>query len=244
MTDPWKRRVEIGDCVLYEGDCLEIMPTLGGVDAVVTDPPYLLHPTSRATHNPLKRGYIDEIQKKGFSGGLECTHLFCAPHVVSFCSKRQIKDYIIAAEGAGYIWTIICWHKNNPTPLVKRNYLPDTEYIFHMWRDVELRGSYETKRKWYVTDVQKTTIEHPTVKPLNIVTNLVINCSGEGDVVLDCYMGSGTTGVACVNLGRKFIGIELDPGYFDIAVKRIEEAYKQPRLFDEPLPKPVQERML
>jgi DNA modification methylase len=54
-------------------------------------------------------------------------------------------------------------------------------------------------------------------------------------------MGSGTTGVACVNLGRKFIGIELDPDYFEIACKRIAEAYKQPRLFDDPPPKPVQE---
>ena len=63
------------------------------------------------------------------------------------------------------------------------------------------------------------------------------------ETILDPFMGSGTTGVACVNLGRSFTGIELDPGYFDIACKRIEEAYKQPRLFEEPAPKPVQEKI-
>lgn len=70
--------------------------------------------------------------------------------------------------------------------------------------------------------------------------DLLPNC----ELVLDPFMGSGTTGVACVNLGRKFIGIEREPTYFDIACRRIEEAHRQPRLFDEPPPKPVQPSLL
>jgi DNA modification methylase len=85
--------------------------------------------------------------------------------------------------------------------------------------------------------------EHPTQKPLPLM-EWCLGFLPSAQTILDPFMGSGTTGVACVNLGRKFIGIELGPGYFDIAVRRIEEAYRQPRLFDEPRPKPVQESML
>lgn len=69
----------------------------------------------------------------------------------------------------------------------------------------------------------KKLYKHPTIKPLNIIENLVINSSNENDVVLDCFMGSGTTGVACKKLNRKFIGIEIDEKYFEIAKNRIEE---------------------
>ncbi len=82
---------------------------------------------------------------------------------------------------------------------------------------------------------------HPTEKPVGLMQRLLAKLPG---VVLDPFMGSGTTGVACVNLGRKFIGIEIEPRYFDIARKRIEEAYRQPRLFAEPKPEPKQEALL
>jgi site-specific DNA-methyltransferase (adenine-specific) len=72
---------------------------------------------------------------------------------------------------------------------------------------------------------------HPTVKPLPIIKRLLINCSEENDLILDPFLGSGTTGVACAEMGRKFTGIELDEKYFDIACRRIENAYKQPDLF-------------
>jgi site-specific DNA-methyltransferase (adenine-specific) len=79
--------------------------------------------------------------------------------------------------------------------------------------------------------------EHPTQKPVGLMMNIVRWTEG---VVLDPFMGSGTTGVACIKLGRRFIGIEIEPKYFDIACRRIEEAWKQPRLFEEPRPKPQQ----
>ena len=94
--------------------------------------------------------------------------------------------------------------------------------------DLKIYGNYNTKKKYYVTPTNKKdkkTYNHPTVKPLNIIENLIINSSKEHDIILDCFMGSGTTGEACVNTNRKFIGIELDNNYFDIASKRIEEAY-------------------
>jgi DNA modification methylase len=81
---------------------------------------------------------------------------------------------------------------------------------------------------------------HPTQKPVEVMF-WAVQQARQPETVFDPFMGSGTTGVACVNLGRKFTGIELDPDYFDIACKRIEEAYKQPRLFDEPKPAPIQQ---
>ena len=84
-------------------------------------------------------------------------------------------------------------------------------------------------------------VAHPARFPVAFATELVAAYSGPGETVLDPFMGSGTTGVTCANLGRKFIGCEIDPGYFDIACRRIEEAHRQPRLFaDEPPAKPVQ----
>jgi site-specific DNA-methyltransferase (adenine-specific)/modification methylase len=85
--------------------------------------------------------------------------------------------------------------------------------------------------------------EHPTQKPIGVMEWCIQHLPADANTILDPFMGSGTTGVACVNLGRKFTGIELDPQYFDVACRRIEEAYKQPRLFEEPAPKPVQEQI-
>lgn len=86
--------------------------------------------------------------------------------------------------------------------------------------------------------------KHPTQKPLPLILELVKLFSFDNQLILDPFMGSGTTGVACVKLGRKFIGIELEPKYFDIACKRIEDAYKQPDMFIEHVVKPVQEKLI
>jgi site-specific DNA-methyltransferase (adenine-specific) len=86
--------------------------------------------------------------------------------------------------------------------------------------------------------------QHPNEKPLGLVDHFISLHSTKGQTVLDPFMGSGTTGVSCANLGRKFIGIEIETKYFDIACRRIAEAYAQPRLFAEPTPKPVQTTLL
>lgn len=123
---------------------------------------------------------------------------------------------------------LLTWHKTNPTPTCNNKYLSDTEYLlFFRENGVKVYGEYCTKKKYYVTPTNKADKDkyrHPTIKPLNIMENIVLNSSKEGEVVLDCFMGSGTTGVACKKLGRDFIGVELDKEYFEIAKERIENA--------------------
>ena len=123
---------------------------------------------------------------------------------------------------------ILTWHKTNPTPLCSNKYLSDTEYIlFFKEQGVPLYGTYETKRKWYATSVNvadKAQWCHPTIKPLNIVQTLIGNSTREGDVVLDPFMGSGTTAVACIRSNRQYLGFEMDPGYYDTCMRRIASA--------------------
>lgn len=133
-------------------------------------------------------------------------------------------------------WTAVhIWHK------------PNGQSVKHYERIFERSGGLTCKVYRVAAILPNYTqfaaecVDHPTQKPLQLVDALIGRTVGR---VLDPFMGSGTTGVACVRLGRSFIGIEREPTYFDIACRRIEEAYKQPRLFDEPAPKPIQQSLL
>lgn len=149
-------------------------------------------------------------------------------NVYFFCSQKQIIpliDYFVKKKNCN--WNILSWHKSNPVPACGNKYLTDTEFIlFFREKGVKIYGEYETKFTYYVTPLNqkdKKQYGHPTIKPIKILQNLIVNSTTENGVVCDCFMGSGSTGVACVNTNRHFIGIELDEGYFEIAKKRIKE---------------------
>lgn len=135
-------------------------------------------------------------------------------------------DYFVKNKKCN--WNILSWHKTNPVPACGNKYLTDTEFIlFFREKGVKVYGSFDTKRTWYATPLNqsdKKKYKHPTVKPQLILNNLVVNSSKNEDVILDPFMGSGSTGVACLNNNRSFIGIELDEGYFNIAKERIEKS--------------------
>lgn len=118
--------------------------------------------------------------------------------------------------------------------LVGNKYLTDTEYcLFFREKGTKVYGSFKTKRTYYVTKKNmkdKKLYKHPTIKPLDIIKNLIINSSQEGDTVLDCFMGSGTTGVACKELNRNFIGMEINEEYYQIAKDRIMGNNEQLRI--------------
>lgn len=133
----------------------------------------------------------------------------------------------------GCYYDLFTWHKTNPIPTVNNKYLSDTEYCLIFREDgTKLYGSYETKAKYYIGEINKKDkddFEHPTIKPLQIVKNHIINSTKEGDVVLDCFIGSGTTAVACKELGRHYIGMEINPEYYQIAIDRVNGLTTQDR---------------
>jgi len=155
-------------------------------------------------------------------------------NIYIWCNKEQIFQYMSyfnnrkGNDGGKIFMDLLTWHKTNPIPLCSQKYLSDTEYIlFFKERGVQLYGSYETKRKWYATPINtadKNQWGHPTIKPLSIVQTLIENSTQPGDVVLDPFMGSGTTAVACIRSGREYLGFEMDPEYYKTCKARVSGA--------------------
>ena len=218
---------------LWNGDCLEVMKQIpdGSVDLVVTEPPYDVHAGKGGGCFGNRQAYSEiEFMSNGFSETTldELCRVMKKINIYLFCSQKQIiplLNYFVEKKKCN--WNLLTWHKTNPVPACGNKYLTDTEYIlFFREKGVKINGEYKTKFTYYVTPLNtadKKLYGHPTIKPVEILQNLIVNSSSPGDVVLDPFMGSGSTGIACNNTGRNFIGIELDRGYFDTAKARIGE---------------------
>jgi DNA modification methylase len=208
-------RVEIGDAVLYHGDCLEILPTLGKVDAVVTDPPYGCAATTG------RGGAYDGFELYGDKDtGVRdaMLRLLTCPAAV-FGSPRI---------GPPQHRARLVWAKGEHTGMgdLAFPWKPDYEEIYILgdgWKGP--RTSSVLKFNARIDSARF----HATEKPVALMEEIVSKAPGRS--VLDPFMGSGTTGVACANLGRKFIGVEIDERYFQIACGRVAAAYAQGRLF-------------
>lgn len=223
------REERIGDCRLILGDCLSIMPSLGKVDAVVTDPPY---------------GIGDALVKGGRGGSFE--RLISANAAAwDFAPDREFFDRLRGKSDAQIFWggnyfelpptkKPLCWNKLRPN---QKN-LSEWEMA---WTSLSGRAEMFTKCA-NGGFVNKEPNVHPTQKPIALM-EWCLGFLPDAETILDPFMGSGTTLVACAKLGRRGIGIELDPDYFEIACRRVEEAYRQPDLFIEPPKKPEQEAM-
>lgn len=208
-----KHRVEkIGDCTLYLGDCMDILPTLGKVDAVVTDPPYGIGFAARPTKWQRRAGQVAENW------------------------DDAVVDQFGVILKAGRVQVI--WGGNYYTLPPSRGWLawfkPDAPPSLGAF---ELAWTNQDKVARQIThSISATNAErvgHPTQKPLAVM-RWTIGQFPNVRSVIDPFMGSGTTGVACAKLGRRFIGIEIDGKYFDMACRRVEAAYKQPDLFVPP----------
>jgi len=221
----------IGDAVLYHGDCLEVMPTLAddSVDLVLTDIPYGVVNRASAGLRNLDKGVADVLEFDMARMLSEVVRLVSGS-VYIFCGTEQVSEIRGALVAASMSTRLGIWHKTNPSPMngqhiwlsgieccvfaKKRGSVFNEHCRSPVWRHATARGKL-----------------HPTMKPLSLMVELIEASSDSGMVVLDPFMGSGTTGVACANLGRKFIGIELDEDYFNIAAKRIKTAHVQGKLF-------------
>ena len=218
---------------VYNMDCMEAIKLLddNSIDLVVMDPPYLLNLT-KVKKTSSFNNYANELigLKDGFD--LKVLDLLIPKmkkiNMYIYCSKRQVKDLIEYFTSKDCNYEILTWHKQNPSPLINNNYLPDTEYIIlAREKGVRLYGNYHTKRKYYISgvnQVDKKKYKHPTIKPLPFIENHIINSSKEGDLILDCFCGSGTTLVGAIKTNRNFIGFEIDKNYYEIAKQRVAEA--------------------
>ena len=232
-----KKEVVIGDCRLILGDCLEVMKLLGEFDAGVFDPPY---GQGQSVGSKLRKIHNKKTQYGVYDDTDENFHKLIIPRVkvaikkskrtAVTCGFKRIYDYprplhvgtfqysgtTVMSSWGPSLWQPILYYGKDPHV---HKLVPDS---FQNCNDVDR----ETK--------------HPCPKPLMSWTKLVRRASLDDEHIIDPFMGSGTTGVACVKLGRKFTGIELDPDYFEIACERIRKAYEQPDFFVEAPSKPIE----
>ena len=211
------------------GDCLEGMKLIPdkSIDLVLTDPPYKVG--AKGCGLAGNRAYLKDITEAdiadGFDFGIleECLRVLKNPNIIIFCGKQQLFEYMQWVHKKGFKWQLITWNKTNPTPLTNNNYLPDTEYIFHIWENRKLTGEYKDKAKFYLSTVEKNRFSHPTVKPINLIQKFLKVGSSENNLILDPFMGSWTTARACKDLGRGFIGFEISEKYCKIGESRLEQ---------------------
>lgn len=212
----------------------------GTIDLCVTDPPYLIETQGGGIYTQEDKQYVKELNdiKDGFRTEIldELCRVMKRINIYLFCSQKQIiplTDYFVTKRGCN--WNLLSWHKDNPVPACGNKYLTDTEYLlFFRQKGVKLYGNFDTKRTWFNTPLNQSDKEkwgHPTIKPLGIVRTLVFNSSQEGQTILDPFMGSGTTAIACIKEKRHFIGFELNEEYYKKACKRIDNERRQLSLF-------------
>ena len=223
-------KIEIGNATLYLGDCMDILPTLDKVDAVITDPPYGINENSKKVAS---RGNMAAPKDYGDFDWDK------APPPDELIELIRTKGKYQAFFGGNYFtlpptscWLV--WDKLNgdddfaDCELAWTNWPKAVRRLQWRWNGMIRQGNEERF--------------HPTQKPLEVM-KWVIELCPKSETILDPFMGSGTTGVAAIQMGRKFVGIERDPKYFEIACKRIKLATSQPQLFEPEPVKQIQEAM-
>lgn len=229
---------------MYLGDFMDCMPMIGRVDAIVTDPPYELSSAPPgSSHYGMSLSKFESEEYKQIVGGFDMERFFetvelnCSPfNMFCFCSNKQISKIMDHHERKGRSTTLLVWHKTNAVPFANGVWRGDIEYIVHA-KDNGATFVGNAKEKKKISEYPIVTdLDHPTVKPLGLIQKYIKICSHPGDIIFDPFMGSGTTGVASIKMGRKFIGCEINPEYFELACRRIEDAYRQFDMFLNEIP--------
>jgi DNA modification methylase len=220
--------VTIGDATLYHGDCLEILPTLPKVDAVITDPPYGIGWSKPHLMNG--GGRLPSRAHSGIDNDEDCSVRDAA---LCFFVRGIVFGSFLAPMPASTKQVLI-WHKPGDSGLfgTVAGYRRDHEpiFLYGSWPALPVKFSSVIRGAAEFRGRASEETNHPHCKPVDLMERL-ISQAGPFNHFCDPFMGSGTTGVACANLGRKFIGIEIERKYFDIACERIDNAYRQQRMF-------------
>lgn len=224
--------------LIHNDDCLDVMESMVErnvkVDCIITDPPYELSNHGGGRTELAQRKLVKDTHIDFISNGFDyekCFDLFLKiqsiPNILIFCSNNQVSKTIKYFEDRKLTTTLLVWNKTNPSPLCNGKHLSDVEFIVY----VRGKGAtfnndapFDFKRKVYTSPIVSNKNRlHPTQKSVEHIERYLQLHTKEQDLVFDPFMGSGTTGVACFNTNRKFIGCEIDKDYFDIASKRLKE---------------------
>lgn len=219
------RKEVIGDCTLYLGDCIELLPKIERVDCVITDPPYGDGANAAyGKHYKKIAGNDDPL--------LNCTMLRYIYHclrknasIYNFTTWKH-QDFLRAFITRYTRFNVrhsVVWDKGMKMGAAFRN-SHELILVLEKGKPGYLRRNFADVQRFSMPHHSAAT--HPHEKPLGLLEGILAHSTRPGETVLDPFMGSGSTGVACAKTGRKFIGIELDEAYFEMACRRIEEAYK------------------
>ena len=245
----------IGDCQLYLGDCRDILPTLERVSHILCDPPYesSLHAAKNSLRGRVRVDTGPDLKGLDFApidairaDVVNLASAACDGWFIAFCTIEGVWKWAEEINASPMKYKRACiWVKPDSTPQLNgQGPAQGAECFVAAWAGAgHAKWNSGGKRGVYRHCVNQPSRdgEHPTEKPISLMAELVLDFTSPGDVVLDPFMGSGTTGVAAIRHGRKFIGIEREPKYFDIACRRIEQAYAQGDFFVAP-PKAKQEQ--
>ncbi len=239
--------VIIGNATMYLGDCIEIMPTLGVVDHIIADPPYeaRLH-AAKSHESDLRKDGGPKLQAINFdcidpirAAFVEISSTMCEGWFLAFCTSEGIAKWADEVNSSTMKYKRAChWIKPDSTPQLNgQGPAQGAEHFVCAWAGTgHARWNAGGKRGVYTHLVNnpERSGKHPTEKPRRLMSEIICDFTDPGQLILDPFMGSGTTGVAAMREGRRFIGIEKDPAYFELACQRITDAQKQGDMFAAP----------
>lgn len=245
---------------LYLGDCLEVLPTLGTVDHVIGDPPYEdeLHAAfgskidrSDGAHLPRNANMLRPLEFTGINATRSAVAAACvkasAGWVILFTLAEGVRAWRDDLQAASAKWDTTCfWIKPDSAPRFNgQGAARGAECFITCWAGTGYRSwNGGGKRGVYTHPVNTGRQgEHPTEKPVPLMAEIIADFTRPGQLICDPFCGSGTTGVAAVKLGRRFVGIEKDERWFDLSCRRVEAALKEPDMFIEP-PKAAEQLQL
>lgn len=222
---------------IYLGDAYKLIKEIPdkSIDLIVTDPPYDIQSLQGAgiMASRKKDNFSREIGENGLDKGMdyaildEFVRVLKKINVYIWCNKPMILPllkYFVDEKRCNY--EIIVWAKENPIPFCGTHYLVDKEYCLYFWEQGATTDiTFERARTVYLTKnniEDKKNFNHPTIKNIEIIENLIANSSQRGGLILDPFLGSGTTALAAKHLERNYIGFEINENYYKIAKDRLQ----------------------
>lgn len=219
---PMKQEILLGDAYKL----IKSVPD-GSVDFVFTDPPYLFDSINFVGWRGAKGDVDKDALKKGVNNNAMIPELVRALKkrggCALWCNKAQLPGYFEFFKG--WKFEVFVWIKTNVPSLYGTYFLHDKEYLLVFWRGGALRGTdWDNCHTYFISGTNqhdKAIYGHPTIKPIKFVSQIIRAYTDPGDMVLDPFSGSGTTAVACKELGRDFLGFEIDPEWHKVALDRL-----------------------